>query len=301
MTANILLIYQVFEKNEIFKNNIKIFINSISHTKDVDYLLLLTGDTSIQYPQYENVKYFYFSNQGLDYGAYQRLFSFYKINSKYNYIVFLNSSVLGPIFRDQTNWVNHYISLLSNQVKLVGSSINDCGQIFSSTIKYFEQQSNSCVPHVQSYIFVMERPTLEYLISKNLFKEVYLGRDEIIREFEMKMSRLILEKDWNIGSILKDQTGEYNKWKFNCNPSSKIGDPLYKNGYYSRTLLPDELVFIKPERNLYNYCRLLNMMFSFSPQTKSIISKSSIFKLSLIIYFNSLFLRFKENIKKWIL
>lgn len=301
MTASKLFIYQVFEKNEIFKNNIKIFINSITHSNDIDYLILVSGDSTIQYPQYENIRYFYFNNQGLDYGSYQKLFSFYKIHYKYKYIVFLNSSVLGPFSNDKNNWLNSFVNLLDDEVKLVGSSINDCGHKPSNKDKILEQHQELCVPHVQSYFFIMQRSTLECLISKNLFKEVYLERERIINEFEIKMSRLILENDWNIGSILKEQIGDYKNLKFTCNPSSKFGDPHYKNGFFYRTLLPDELVFIKPERNLYNYSRLVKMMILVDPKTKTTISRSSRIKLTFILNLNSSLLLLKEKIIKWIL
>lgn len=297
MTASKLFIYQVFEKNEIFKNNIKIFINSITHSNDIDYLILVSGDSTIQYPQYENIRYFYFNNQGLDYGSYQKLFSFYKIHYKYKYIVFLNSSVLGPFSNDNKNWLNSFVGLLGNEVRLVGSSINDCGHKLSKNHKNPKQNQELCFPHVQSYFFIMERSTLEYLISKNLFKEVYLERKQIINEFEIKMSRLILENDWNIGSILKEQIGDYKNLKFTCNPSSKFGDPHYKNGFFYRTLLPDELVFIKPERNLYNYSRLVKMMILVDPKTKTIISRLSRIKITFILNLNSSLLLLKEKIK----
>jgi hypothetical protein len=57
-------------------------------------------------------------------------------------------------------WTDLYLQGLRDNVKLFGSTIN--------TIQNLLQLS-----HVQSYIFAMDKPTLEYLIECHIFSQTH--------------------------------------------------------------------------------------------------------------------------------
>ena len=63
--------------------------------------------------------------------------------------------------------------------------------------------------HVQTYIFCINKETLEYLIEKNIFSNTQYTKTlaETIIWKEILMSRLIIEKNWNIGSLFKNYDG----------------------------------------------------------------------------------------------
>lgn len=112
----------------------------------------------------------------------------------YDFFLFVNSSVIGP-FIQKTNfdkkWVDIYIEGLKDNIKLFGSTINTCRDPVN-------------LSHVQSFIFSMDKITLEYLISCEIFSLTNHANTyhEAVYNKEILMSRKILEKGWNIGSLL---------------------------------------------------------------------------------------------------
>jgi hypothetical protein len=292
MKNKTLLIYQVFEKNRLFKNNIELFLKSIVYLNHTEVMILLAGQTTIEYPQLNNIKYVFLTNEGYDHGSYAKLLSFYKIQKKIKYVVFLNSSVMGPFTDFTKDWITLFTKQLDNNIRLVGSSINDY-RINNDFKLYY--------PHVQSYFFVLNLTTLEYLINKGLFNEIYLDRDKVISNFEIKMSQLILSESWKISSIIKEQQIDYTIQNYKINPSSKFGDPLYSKGFYERTLTPQELIFIKPERNMYSYFKLIRTMEKINPQTIKVVSNINILVNSIKILITTLTTKIKELVSLWIL
>ena len=133
-------------------------------------------------------------------------------------------------------------------MKLFGSSINTCINNFTV---------NKIVPHVQSYIFSMNKETLEYLISNEIFSLSKIQSDfnELIMQNELRMSSLILEKKWNIGSLLP----YYKDIDFtNINTIQKqLLDDIMFQPYYNIIWNEYDLVFIKGNRiNLDTYFKL---------------------------------------------
>ena len=105
--------------------------------------------------------------------------------------------------------------------------------------------------HVQSYIFSMNKETLEYLIECGIFDMIKYAqsfKDAIWKE--VSMSRKIIEKGWNIGSLMPC----YKNVDFTCKNLNNyniplIDDPLiarYKDIYWNE----NDLVFIKAKWNI---------------------------------------------------
>jgi hypothetical protein len=100
--------------------------------------------------------------------------------------------------------------------------------------------------HVQSYIFSMDKTTLQYLIDCDIFSSTNHAPtfgDAILHK-EIKMSRKIIENNWNIGSLLPyyknvDFTKDFQK--------PYLDDVMYaqfRNSLWSEY----DLVFIKGNR-----------------------------------------------------
>ena len=137
----------------------------------------------------------------------------------------------------------------SGDIKING--LKDNVKLFGSTINTINNPLEKA--HVQSYIFSMNRETLEYLIACDIFSITnYADKfiDAIVKK-EILMSRKIVENGWNIGCLMKyyedvdftfktKSPGEYK------NPF--LNDVMYAN--YRGTIWKDEyeLVFIKGNR-----------------------------------------------------
>ena len=102
---------------------------------------------------------------------------------------------MGPFIPSyyKNKWTDIYINGLQNNVKLFGSTINTSN---------YDPLNKS---HVQSYIFAMDKTTLNYLINCDIFSMTNYAKtfDDAIWLKEVLMSRKIIENNWNIGSLFK--------------------------------------------------------------------------------------------------
>ena len=108
----------------------------------------------------------------------------------YDKFIFVNSSVIGPFLPSYFigNWTDVYINGLKNDIKLFGSTINTCCDPLNTS-------------HVQSYIFSMDKITLEYLIKCLSITNYAKTFQDAIWEKEVLMSRKILENGWIINYL----------------------------------------------------------------------------------------------------
>ena len=233
-----LLVLYIFH---IFNERVRKFITDcIFYDNDVDFVMIC-NDTTIQYDAPNYVQKIYRENVGYDFGGWSdALF----INNKYNnydYFLFLNSSVIGPFIPGYVTqkWTDIYLQGLRHNIKLFGCTINTCNDPLRKA-------------HVQSYLFCMDKSTLLYLMECNIFSKINYTNtfDDTIQNKEVLMSRKIIEKGWNIGSLLeyyKDvdftfqtkQPHEYNLYFLN--------DIMY-NHYRGSLWNEYQLVFIKGNR-----------------------------------------------------
>ena len=196
MTNKTLVLYTF---NKLYYR-IEYFIkHALFQATDVDFCFVISdGRDSVErygIPEYARV--IHRDNRGFDFGAWSYALLLKDndvIYPEYNRFIFVNSSVFGPILPSYFTgrWTDIYLNGLRDGVKLFGSSINI--------------QANAAVQaHVQSYIFTMDLETLEYLIDTGIFtnKIYYTNHNDVIQKCEIKMSRDVLAKGWNIGSLLK--------------------------------------------------------------------------------------------------
>lgn len=233
-----LLVLYVFH---IYNDRVKHFIdNCIFKDDNTDFILISNNkDNKFTAPDY--VKVLFRDNIGVDFGGWSDALLINDLYKNYDYFIFVNSSVLGPYLPSYYNgkWTDIYINGLKDNIKLFGSTINNCGDPINKA-------------HVQSYIFSMDKNTLEYLINCEIFTiNKYLNDYlESISQKEIKMSRKIIENNWNIGSLLNhyrnvDFTFKDKKPQdYNIEFFDDIAYPSYLNKLF--TLY--EVVFIKGNR-----------------------------------------------------
>lgn len=232
-TEKILVLYATHQ----FNASTKYFLEKgIFEDNDIHFYVIFNNSyQDLELPSY--VHYMKRNNFGYDFGGWSDALLTNDFYKNYDKFVFLNSSVMGPFLpsycKKSFKWPLAFTDPLSETLRLQGISIN----VIHDPLN----------PHVQSFVFSMNKETLEYLIKKNLFtqKEYPLTYSDAIQR-EIKMSKLILEHPsgtWNIASILKDQ--ENHDWHKPLLKGTYQEDPTWKNSYHDQNLHPYQSIFVK--------------------------------------------------------
>ncbi len=189
----VLVLYVFHQYHERVQHFIK---HAIFQDESIDFLVICNdlnpelNPASFELPSY--VKWIKRDNLGYDFGAWSDALLTNELYKQYEQFIFVNSSVMGPYIPSyyKSKWTDIYLQGLQNNVKLFGSTINTCRQ-------------PATLSHVQSYIFSMDRNTLDYLIECQIFSTNYVTTfQDAIDQKEILMSRKVIEKGWNIGSLL---------------------------------------------------------------------------------------------------
>ena len=246
--SSIHVIYSYYEKDDRYRTNLIYFLKyGYFKDPDVDYTFVINGSHTVNFPKEPNLKIIQRENTGFDFQGYY--FGILSSVKKYNYYVFINSSVRGPYLPPYAlphlRWYQAFINLLQKDtnVKLVGSTINI--QPPSPLLKLVEY-----APHVQSYCFTMDQQCLDYLMSTHLFQHCYETKIDVIIHQEIGMSTLVLRNGWNISCLIP----EYQQINYlDRDYSDKIiGDVLWSKNGLGRVIHPYETIFLKVERDICN-------------------------------------------------
>lgn len=257
--------YAYYEKNELYKNNLKYFLDN-GILDNVDYYIIINGKCSIDIPNKSNIIIYKKENQGYDFGAYSYAIKILE-NKKlenYDYYFFINSSVRGPYLKNKNMiWTDEFIKLFKNNVKIVGTTINiyplnkfplhkskryNLNEIYSKEIPF---------THIQSMFFCIDKEYYHYLKKIDFFNEEEMNNAPdiyyIIANKEIGLSQIALKNGWNINSILsKFKDINYLNIKSDFNTSSKNGDPYYPKAYFGKNIDKNEVIFYKINRNIEN-------------------------------------------------
>jgi len=235
-----ILVLYVFH---IYNDRVKHFLeNCIFEDENIDFVLISNNKSEIfKIPNY--VKFVLFrENIGYDFGGWSDALITNELYKNYDKFIFVNSSVIGaflpPYYKNK--WTDIYIDGLNkNNIKLFGSTINTINNPLT-------------LSHVQSYIFSMDKITLQYLIDCEIFSMKNYAKTfaNAVWNKEVLMSRKIIENGWNIGSLLKQYENVDFTFKEKKPEDYKIkflGDIMYPK--FRNSLWNDiELVFIKGNR-----------------------------------------------------
>lgn len=183
----VLFVFHVL--NERVQNFIK---NAIFYDENVDFIII-SNDKNNRFEAPSYVKSLFRDNIGYDFGGWSEALLTNNLYKNYNNYIFVNSSVIGPYIPSyyKGKWTDIYLDGLQNNIKLFGSTINTC-------------RNPLHLSHVQSYIFAMNKETLDYLIDCEIFSITNYASTfhDAIHNKEILMSKKILENGWNIGSLL---------------------------------------------------------------------------------------------------
>lgn len=196
-----------------------------------------------------NIKVIFRENIGYDFGAWTEILysresgkseeSEDYLYKKYNYFIFLNSTVRGPFlpaYYDQKKimyWPDLFTSKINNNVKLVGPAV-----------VYFSKK-----PFISSAFLATDRIGLEIGINDNIFhfSTIKMNKNDIIIKKELGLSKAILKAGYNIVSMLQYYKNvDLSK---HISPISSICH-LNPDRYFGININPYEIIFIKTNRNI---------------------------------------------------
>ena len=233
-----LLVLYVFH---IYNDRVKHFIkNCIFNDDNVDFIII-SNNKNNKFDVPDNVKCLFRDNIGFDFGGWSDALLTNNLYENYEHFIFVNSSVIGPFIPSyyKGKWTDIYINGLQNNIKLFGSTINTCKDPLHGS-------------HVQSYIFSMDKTTLQFLINCEIFSIINYSKtfhDAVVNK-EILMSRKIIENNWNIGSLMshyKDVDFTFKDKRVEEYSIIFLDDVMFQS--YRNSLWNDyELVFIKGNR-----------------------------------------------------
>jgi hypothetical protein len=254
-TNKICCIYAYYEKDDLYKTNLKFFLDN-GILEHVDYYIIVNGECTVPIPKKDNIKVWHRGNTGFDFGAYS--FALNKMTDEfYSYYFFMNTSVCGPYLKDSSKpWTDHFLELFNKDTKLVGTSINIYPKTFihgvslSLTDIY---QKPGPYTHVQSMFFCLDYEALQFLNKLDFFNESELNKmtniQQVIAYKELGLSQLLIKNNWNINCILpKYKNHDYRTLDHDINTTSHFGDPYSKDKYFGGTIDKYEAIFYKTNR-----------------------------------------------------
>lgn len=251
----VLIVYHFFEKDETYRDNLLHFLR-FAYVPDADFVVSISGRHSIALPAMDNIRYLNVPNRNYDYGGYVAALATVENIGSYDAFLFVNSSVRGPFVPAYhgVQWYRPFTDLFAEDVGLVGSTINDQAASESAFYRQTYGGTGLC-PHVQTMAYAMPARTMRFLQERGFYADgPTLSKDECIRDYELRLSQLVLENGWQIKCLLP----EYNMKDYRSgsrepsNSTALDGDPNWPFGYYGRTPHPFETVFVKTERGLYS-------------------------------------------------
>lgn len=257
---NVAVFFHYFEASEIYRDNLVFFL-STACSKDMDFYVIISGDCSVLLPDLDNIKYIYTENKNNDFGGYISALSKLAEGPFYDFYIFINSSVRGPFlgFNHKGSWVELFLNKFTDDVHLVGSSIN----VISSESphsqrfgRYFDYEKP--FSHIQTTAYALSGVAMRHLVNIGFYSvDEVLSKDDVICRYEIRLSQEIKRNGWDFKCFLsKYNEIDYRKYHVDPNDSSVDGDSLYYGSYFGRTARPYELIFVKTNRNVFEFSRL---------------------------------------------
>jgi hypothetical protein len=262
-----LVIYHFFEHDAIYAKNLAHFL-LFGYRRDVDFLIVIAGETSLSLPDQPNIFYLRTKNQNNDFGGYCEAIRHLGNRAlQYDFIYFVNSSVRGPFLSAfaSANWLEAFRGKLTPDVGLVGTTINILPHE-SPISQGYQRKYGGAGPfsHVQTMAYAMPGATLRFLLEQQFYSaNTALEKLEVIRDYELRLSQLVLSQGLNISCFLPEYNGiDFRKLHKNINPIAASGDPSFSHTYFGRTAHPLETLFVKTNRGLFTEPYLDRLAFS---------------------------------------
>ena len=243
------VIFYVYYETDQCCFNLDYFVNFGGILPQHDYIFIINGKTcSIKIPFGNNIHIIYNENVGYDFGGFEQGISFFfnnpkspfrKKNKVYNFFVFMNASVIGPITHHsiQWDWVEYFRHLFIEDpsVRLYGTSI----------VCLPEEDEGTRGPKVEGFFWCTDLKGLDLLIKEETIFMKHPTKESAIINGEYGLSNCLLGKHgFNIGCILTRYQGI--DWRNKMNWShNECKHPSRKGTFYGESMNPYETIFHK--------------------------------------------------------
>lgn len=260
------IIYAYYMKEES-DYNLEFFVKfELKYREDIDYIIVINGfeyGKNIIFPELNNLKIIKRENKGFDFGAYNCALKYIEDNNKYyDYYIFLNCSVFGPILPSyylkycNQHWSKIFTDKINDKVKLVGTTI--------VCLPTFDLGGSG--PKIEGFFFVVDNISLQLLKNKkSIFCDHITFKDCIVNG-EYGLSRCIFENGYTIDCMIPkyqniDWTKSKNHKLNNCIHPSRF------NSFYGNSINPYDVIFHKwlwkNESNFVNFDIVFDYVNSF--------------------------------------
>ena len=221
----------------IYDNNVKYFIkNGVFKDDNIDFIFIINDPTlKVDVPDY--IKIINRENKGYDFGAWSEGLLTDNLYLNYDYYIFANSSVVGPILPTyyKAKWTDIFLDGLTDTIKLYGCTINTHG---------IDSENPKLDSHVQSYVFCTDKIGINILINKEIFSltNQFNNYEDVIINKEIRMSREIINSNYNIGCVFN----YYKDIDFRLPKIEKaLNNLTLDRHFFNEYLHPYEVIFIK--------------------------------------------------------
>jgi len=236
------LILYTFHNNTISNN--RTLQQLMKHVNESQHLLIIINNMNLTiHIKKEYVTFINRENKGYDFGAWGAGLSTINIDD-YKYYIFINGSA--GCLQLTPDWTDNYTNKLDDTLRLFGSTINCMDDPINKA-------------HIQTYIFSMEASTVKILLDNNIFNiNNDLSMKNVINNYEIKMSRIIIDKGYNIGCLMNI----YKNIDFRfLDKKLPMNIKFYNDIHHSNSLnilwSIEEVIFFKYNRISYNIVRYI--------------------------------------------
>lgn len=230
-----LVIYTFHEYNE----NVEFFVkNAYFIDEDVDFLFVVNNKT---FSSFLPGKIIIRENKGYDFAAWAKGLSSDNNFEKYDYFIFVNSSVMGPFipYYKKKKWTKIFTDCFTSDIGIVGcTATRSIAQEKIHTDNFYKY-------FVQSYAFALCKKSLYEIIITGFFSQKFeeMNKYQLIVNCEEFLSHHLLSRGYNLAIL---QNSLYQR-DFLLFPHSKDdSNPAHDtNTYFGRNISPYEVLFIK--------------------------------------------------------
>ena len=250
--GRITVFYHYFEANDHYRDNFIYFLTTC-YDKYVEYYITISGDVcSVDLIQQNNITYIRCENKNLDYGGFSTALSHIDKIHPADVLIFINCSVRGPFLPAYLRgpWTDTFTEFLKDDVHLVGTGISLIPENARVMSHLPADRFSPPYAAIQTTAYALTGTAVSYLRDLGFYdNRSSMSKDQIVAQYEVRLSLEIMKRGWKIHCLLPTYGSPHGS-EPNLNLSARGGDPHQRRAFFSRSLHPVELIFIKTARHM---------------------------------------------------
>lgn len=232
------LICFAYHETECSRINLEYFVSCGGILPQHDYIFVVNGPSTFNFPSLSNVRVLHRANVGFDFGGHRAALDAVSL-SDYDFFVFLNGSVIGPIshWGEEWDWVRFFHSRFCRDasVRLLGTTI----------VCLPKKDSGGFGPKVEGFFWCTDSLGIQLLLQEGTILCDHPDKTSAIIKGEYGLSNCLLGKHgFNLACMLSRYQGinwrDPTQWHHNNNQH-----PSRHKSYYGESINPYEVIFHK--------------------------------------------------------